>query len=364
MPDPFAGTPGQRLYRSGDLARVRADGVVEYIGRADHQVKIRGFRVELGELEAHLQALPMIREAAVLVHEGATGKQLIGYAVPTAPAHTSAELTRAVRQALKARLPDYLLPAQVVALAALPLNRNGKLDRTALPAPEALALEGGEPLREGLSSSSGRSGSRCWASMAWAARTTSSTWAATPCWPPRSSPSAPASGRAVSLRALFEHPRLCDFAEQVSASADQAVLARPAMARDSGPGEQPLSFAQQRLWFLWSLEPHSSMYNMPGALRLRGPLDPDALRRTFEALLARHEVLRSTYHEARGSTWQQVRDDLPLALRYRDLRGLADAEASAQALAREEVAQPFDLANGPLLRVQVLQLADQTMCCS
>ncbi|ANY86828.1 MULTISPECIES: non-ribosomal peptide synthetase [Pseudomonas putida group] len=360
VPDPFARTPGQRLYRSGDLARVRADGVVEYIGRADHQVKIRGFRVELGELEAHLQALPMIREAAVLVHEGATGKQLIGYAVPTEPAHSSAELTRAVRQALKAHLPDYLLPAQVVALAALPLNRNGKLDRKALPAPEALVATDREPLREGLEQQLGQIWQQVLGVEGLGREDNffdlgGHSLLATQIV----SQVRRQLGRAVSLRALFEHPQLCDFAAQVQASVDQAVAARPPMARRAGQGEQPLSFAQQRLWFLWSLEPHSSMYNMPGALRLRGPLDHDALRRTFEALLTRHEVLRSTYHEAAGGTWQRLRDDLPLALLHRDLRGLADAEASAQALAREEVAQPFDLANGPLLRVQVLQLADQ-----
>ncbi|WP_194791289.1 non-ribosomal peptide synthetase [Pseudomonas sp. UFMG81] len=359
VPDPFADAPGQRLYRSGDLARARVDGVVEYIGRADHQVKIRGFRVELGELEAHLQALPMIREAVVLVHEAATGKQLIGYAVATDPAQSSAELTRAVRHALKASLPDYMLPAQVIALAALPLNRNGKLDRKALPAPEVQQASASEPLREGLEQRLGQ----IWQQVLGidglgrddnffelgghsllATQIVSQVRLQL--------------GQVVSLRALFEHPRLCDFAEQVQAASGQAAPERPAMVRGA-TGDRPLSFAQQRLWFLWSLEPHSSMYNMPGALRLRGPLDPDALQRTFEALLARHEVLRSTYHEADGATWQRVRDDLPLALRHSDLRGQADAEARAQLLAREEVAQPFDLVNGPLLRVHLLQLDAQ-----
>ncbi|MEG1039170.1 MAG: amino acid adenylation domain-containing protein [Pseudomonas sp.] len=360
VPDPFTSRPGARLYRSGDLARARADGMVEYIGRADHQVKIRGFRVELGELEAHLQALPMIREAAVLVHDSATGKQLIGYAVPVVATQTSAELTAEVRQALRAQLPDYMLPSQVLALPALPLNRNGKLDRKALPAPEPMVAGNSEPLRGELEQRIGQ----IWQQVLRVEglgrednffELGGHSLLATQIV----SQLRQQLGLSVPLRSLFEHPRLCDFAAQVQALAGQgAALARPPMQRVEGAGRKPLSFAQQRLWFLWSLEPLSSMYNMPGALRLRGVLDHGALQRAFAVLVQRHEVLRSTYHEADGSTWQQVRDDLPLTLRHTDLRGLGDAEAAARALAREEVAQPFDLANGPLLRVHLLQLAD------
>ncbi|TDF82586.1 non-ribosomal peptide synthetase [Pseudomonas sp. H9] len=360
VPDPFARRPGTRLYRSGDLARARVDGVVEYIGRADHQVKIRGFRVELGELEAHLQALPMIREAAVLVHDSATGKQLIGYAVPADATQSSAELTAEVRQALRAQLPDYMLPSQVLALPALPLNRNGKLDRKALPTPEPIVAGNREPLRGELEQRIGQIWQHVLRVEGLGRQDNffelgGHSLLATQIV----SQLRQQLGLSVPLRSLFEHPLLCDFAAQVQVLAGQgSAVARPAMQRVEGAGRKPLSFAQQRLWFLWSLEPLSSMYNMPGALRLRGALDPIALQCAFERLVARHEVLRSTYHEADGSTWQQVRDDLPLTLRRTDLRGLDDPEQTARTLAREEVAQPFDLANGPLLRVHLLQLAD------
>ena len=358
VPDPFTSRPGARLYRSGDLARARVDGVVEYIGRADHQVKIRGFRVELGELEAHLQTLPMIREAAVLVHESASGKQLIGYAVPRVAGQTSAELTREVRQALRSALPDYMLPAQVLALSALPLNRNGKLDRKALPAPAPIAAGNSEPLQGEVEQRIGQIWQQVLRVEGLGRQDNffelgGHSLLATQIV----SQVRQQLGLAVPLRSLFEHPHLGDFAAQVQAAARQgSASTRPPLQRGEGSDRKPLSFAQQRLWFLWSLEPHSSMYNMPGALRLRGALDKDALRRAFEVLLQRHEVLRSTYVEADGSTWQQVRDDLPLTLRHTDLRGQDDPQAAAQALAREEVALPFDLANGPLLRVHLVQL--------
>ncbi|KAB0494815.1 non-ribosomal peptide synthetase [Pseudomonas vancouverensis] len=359
--DPFSTTPGARLYRSGDLARYREDGVLQYLGRIDHQVKIRGFRVELGELEAHLQALPMLNEAAVLVHEGAGGKQLIGYVV-VADEHKSygdaRQLTDTVRRALGERLPDYMLPTQLVLMAALPLNRNGKLDRAALPAPELWEAASGTPPHGGLETQL----AQIWQQVLQVSRVDREnsffelgghSLLATQIV----SQIRQQLGLSVSLRCLFEHPCLVDFATQVQAL--QPVSERPALLPDTSGERQPLSFAQQRLWFLWNLEPDSSMYNMPGALRLRGELNLDALRQTFDALVQRHAVLRTTFYEEHGQAWQRVHPQLPLDFVEVDLRALLAPDVEAQRLAHDEVARPFDLRHGPLLRIRVLRLADQ-----
>ncbi|KJZ39777.1 non-ribosomal peptide synthetase [Pseudomonas fluorescens] len=358
--DPFSTTPGARLYRSGDLARYREDGALEYLGRIDHQVKIRGFRVELGELEAHLQGLPMISEAAVLVHEGVGGKQLIGYVVPADAGLLAADarqLTDSVRRALGERLPDYMLPAQLVLLAALPLNRNGKLDRGALPAPEVWEAEFGSAPQGALEIEL----AQIWQQVLQVSRVDREnsffelgghSLLATQIV----SQIRQRLGLSVSLRSLFEHPRLEDFAAQVQAL--QHSCERPALVADTSGERQPLSFAQQRLWFLLNLEPDSSMYNMPGALRLRGELNLDALRLSFETLVQRHAVLRTTFYEEDGQAWQRVHGQLPLSFEASDLRQRPVPDVEAQQLAREEVARPFDLRHGPLLRVRVLRVAD------
>jgi amino acid adenylation domain-containing protein/non-ribosomal peptide synthase protein (TIGR01720 family) len=358
--DEFSATPGARLYRSGDLARYREDGALEYLGRIDHQVKIRGFRVELGELEAHLQGLPMISEAAVLVHEGVGGKQLIGYVVPASDellAADARQLTDTVRRALGERLPDYMLPAQLVLLAALPLNRNGKLDRAALPPPQVWEAEAGSAPQGVLEIEL----AQIWQQVLQVNRVDREnsffelgghSLLATQIV----SQIRQRLGLSVSLRSLFEHPRLEDFAARVQAL--QHSCERPALVADTSGERQPLSFAQQRLWFLWNLEPDSSMYNMPGALRLRGELNLDALRQTFETLVQRHAVLRTTFYEEDGQTWQRVHPQLPLSFVDSDLRHLPAPDLEAQQLAREEVAGPFDLRHGPLLRVRALRVAE------
>ena len=272
VPDPFAAEPGARLYRTGDLARWRPDGELEFLGRLDHQVKVRGFRIELGEIEAALAGHPAVREAVVVVREdrpgGTAAGGLRGAGEPRPRRRRCARrLARAPAGATWCRRPSSCS-------AALPLTPNGKVDRRALPAPELprrpRRRRSVAPRDAGRGAAGRRSGPRCWASSGWASTTTSSTSAATRCWRRRWSrgcarPSASSCrcGRCSRRRrwpALAARRR---GGRGAAGAAGAAAAARPARS-----GALPLSFAQQRLWFLDQLEPGSAAYNMPVALRL------------------------------------------------------------------------------------------------
>ncbi|QXH49544.1 amino acid adenylation domain-containing protein [Pseudomonas fakonensis] len=367
VPDPFASTPGARLYRSGDLVRRLADGQMEYIGRVDHQVKIRGFRVETGEIEARLLAEPSVAAAAVVAVPGPVGQQLVAYVVPRQPLagrDAQAALCEALRAALAGQLADYMQPAHWQVLEQLPLTPNGKLDRKALPAPDTSLLQQAfEAPRTALQAEL----AALWCELLGLERVGlrdnffdlgGHSLLATQVI----SRLRHTHGLDLALRSLFEAADLQAFAAAVEACAPgTSQQAAPSLQAQDASVRQPLSYAQQRLWFLWQLEPHSSMYNIPRALQLDGELDIDALRSAFEALLQRHSVLRTTYLQDAGDSWQQVHPQVPLALTRHDLSQVpagAREAAIAEALA-EQAQAPFDLVNGPVLRVAVLRLAEQ-----
>ena len=357
VPDPF-GKPGSRVYRSGDLTRGRPDGVVDYLGRVDHQVKIRGFRIELGEIEARLREQDSVGETVVVAQDGPTGKQLVAYVVPADPALVNAvEFREALRRALKARLPDYMVPAHFMFLAQMPLTPNGKLDRRGLPLPDVAQAQRVfvEPVsllqqqvaaiwaevlgaeRIGLSDHFFELGGHSLLAMQVISRLRQ------------------LLAREVALRTLFEQPQLEGFVLALQAQ-DATVLAPPMLALSR---EQPLalSYAQERQWFLWQLEPESAAYHVPNALRLSGQLDRAALQRSFDALLARHETLRTVFVSDGESTRQHI---LPVAtLRLDEARLLGASPQQVQARVEAEIARPFDLYQGPLLRVTLLQLSEQ-----
>ncbi len=277
-PDPF-GPPGARLYRTGDLARFRADGRLDYLGRIDHQVKIRGFRVELGEVEAALLALPQVREGVVVAREYAPGdKRLVAYVVGRdGAALAAAEL----RDLLRRTLPEGMVPSAFVALPALPLSANGKVDRKALPAPDWESAEAADraprtPIEEMLAG--------IWAELLGrgevgvdddffesgghsllAARLTGRLRAA--------------FGVELPLAEVFAHPTVASLARAVEQARRGGAPAAPPVVPARREGPLPLSFAQERLWFLDQLEGGGALYNVPVALRLRGPLDADSPRR-------------------------------------------------------------------------------------
>ncbi|WP_236176415.1 non-ribosomal peptide synthase/polyketide synthase [Pseudomonas qingdaonensis] len=359
LPDPFDTSVqgGGRLYRSGDLARHGADGVLEYVGRTDHQVKIRGFRIELGEIEIALQAHAAVREAVVLAVQGLGGKQLAAYVVASGAGQ--AELRGALRDHLKAMLPEYMVPSYFVFLDTLPLNPNGKLDRKALPAPDTsqvqqqfvapvsvleqqVAAIWAQVLKVeqvGLNDNFFELGGHSLLATQVVSRLRQQLEVELP------------------LRALFEAPLLADFIADVQGASRATAPAFRHVARN-----QPLrlSYAQQRQLFLWQLDAHSTAYNMPLALSLKGALDIDALQASFTSLIERHETLRTTFSQADGQAVQVIHAPAPFTLQVEQV-GVpagADAQAWVKTLVEAETRRVFDLQQGPLLRVKLLALAE------
>ena len=361
VPDPF-GAPGGRLYHTGDAVRRRADGCVDFLGRLDHQVKIRGFRIELGEIEAALSALTSVRAGAVLARElGPEDRRLVAYVVPAAG---QAMDPAALAAALRERLPEHMVPSLFVALEALPATPNGKLDRSALPgvdaavgttapaarvaprnpAEEILVRIFEELLRReaiGIHDGFFDLGGHSLLATQVVSRVRR------------------AFGVELPLAALFETPTVAGIAARVEGLLQQGpAREEPALVRVSGNGERPLSFAQQRLWFAAQLDPENVAFNVRNALRLVGPLDTEALRRAFEEIVRRHEVLRTTFASVDGRpqaiTGTVPTFDLPLV----DLSGRTADERTneVQRRARTASATPFDLARGPLMRATLLRL--------
>ncbi|RKI15374.1 amino acid adenylation domain-containing protein [Corallococcus sp. AB030] len=352
IPHPFSDTPGARLYRTGDLVRQRVDGVLEYVGRRDHQVKLRGFRIELGEVEAALRQHPAAREVLVLLREDTPGdRRLVAYVAAT-------DVTDAVlREFLQARLPGHMVPGAFVVMESLPLTPNGKIDRRALPVPGASATEGfiapRTPLEARIAS--------IWAAVLGGREVGANSHffdlgghslLATQVV----SRVREALGVPLSVRALFESPRLEAFVrivEGLLAQGHREDSRIPVAPRGSEP--LPLSFAQERLWFLGQLHDVPGVYNMPMALRLDGPLDVEVLRASLEALVLRHESLRTTFPEGDRPT-QHIAEVPVLTLEVQRLDAPGPEDSRVQARLRQEADQTFDLARGPLFRVLLLQL--------
>jgi amino acid adenylation domain-containing protein len=352
VPDPFGRAPGGRLYRTGDRVSRRADGEIEYRGRTDFQVKVRGFRIELGEIEAALRSHPAVRDAVVLAREDAPGeKRLVAYLVADADAET-------LRAHLSERLPEYMVPAAYVRMDELPLTPNGKLDRRALPAPEgdAFATRG----YEAPSGDAEQAVAAIWAELLRADRVGRgdhffelgghSLLAVRVVSRVRQE-----LGVAVSPGDLFERPVLADFARGLETAVRAEAMAIAPVDRSSAI---PLSFAQQRLWFLEQLGGTGAAYHVPMRLRLRGELDHEALVRALDRIVARHEALRTTFPTVDGEPVQRIAPVQESALRLveNDLRAGADAEDELRRLVSDEASASFDLARGPLVRGRLVRM--------
>jgi amino acid adenylation domain-containing protein len=358
VPDPFSGDRGARLYRSGDLARWRADGTLEYLGRIDQQVKVRGFRIELGEIESVLLAQPGVSAAAVIVRGEGEDAALAAYVVPAEGAVSAS----ALRDALARQLPDYMVPAAFVVIGRIPLTANGKLDRGALPEPDAAGAEAADayvaprtPTEEVLAG--------IWADVLRLDRVgVDTSFFAIGGHSLRATQVVArireVFGVGVPLRALFEDPTVAELATRVEAARRAGVPAPPPVLPVRRAGPPPLSFAQERLWFLDRLQPGSAAYHAPAGLRLRGVLHAEALERALGEIVRRHEVLRTTFAEAAGGPVQVIAPFAGFTLPARDLSAL-DGEAREAEVARRAAADaraPFDLARGPLFRATLLRL--------
>ncbi|MBN8468384.1 non-ribosomal peptide synthase/polyketide synthase [Corallococcus exiguus] len=364
IPHPFARTPGERLYRTGDRVRRRADGTLEYLGRLDSQVKVRGFRIELGEIESVLGLHPGVHETRALVREDTPGDQrLVAYVLPQAgQAPDASEL----RDFLLRRLPEYMVPVAFIRLEAFPLNAHGKVDRAALPRPDGesrvhdsrhvaprtpveqqLAALWCELLgvpRVGVHDNFFVLGGHSLLALQLSARMLADFQVELP------------------LRTLFDSPTLETLAQELEeARRTDTGPGIPSIQRAPRDGALPLSFPQQRLWFLDQLDPGSASYNIPLALRLEGVLDLAALREALETLVRRHEVLRTTFRTVQGQPRQEISPEPRIPLELHELSSLPEADRAPEVLrlVTEEAGRPFDLASGPLLRASLLRLGDQ-----
>lgn len=340
--DPY-GPPGARMYRTGDQARWRTDGSLDYIGRADHQIKIRGFRIELGEIDAVLTKHPDIEQAAVVVREDQPGdKRLVAYVV-AASAIDTAELRRYVG----ASLPDYMVPAAFVEMDELPLTPNGKLDRKALPAPDlSTSVSNRGPrtpqeeilcdlfaevlglARVGIDDSFFELGGHSLLAARLMSRIRE------------------VMGAELGIANLFDEPTVAGLAVHLH----QAQSTRPALQRAERPERIPLSFAQRRLWFLHCLEGPSPTYNIPVAVRLSGELDQGVLQAALYDLVCRHESLRTIFPESQGTSYQHILD-ADQARPVLHVTEIAEKELSERFA--EAVRYSFDLAAEPAFRAEL-----------
>ncbi|HEX4966671.1 MAG TPA: amino acid adenylation domain-containing protein [Thermoanaerobaculia bacterium] len=382
LPDPF-GELGRRLYRTGDLARRLPDGEIEFLGRIDQQVKIRGFRIELGEIEAVLHQDSAVRQAVVLAGERTPGEPwLVAFFVAAGPQPPTPE---ELRDALRAKLPETMVPQQFVCLPEIPLSPNGKVDRRELagiyaeqvtvradverqavtaapgggtgpagkgspprtPTEELLAAIWSQVLnrqeigpRDDFFELGGHS--ILGVQMLWRVQETFQV--------------------SLRLRSLFDHSTLTALTTEI----DKAVQTGEGLEYPPiGPARRdralPLSFAQERLWFIDQLAPGNPLYNLPAAFRIQGTLDVGALCATLTAVVRRHESLRTNFVSLDGRPAQVIAPASPVALPAVDLRGLAaeSREAEVLRLAAEETKRSFDLARDALLRVTLLQTGER-----
>jgi amino acid adenylation domain-containing protein len=362
LTDPFAPLPGARMYRTGDLARSRSDGNIEFLGRADHQVKIRGFRIELGEVEAALREHPAVQEAVVLTWaEGPSNKRLVAYIVP-ASARGNEALIPALRAFLSSKLPDYMIPSTFTQVDALPINANGKVDRAALPAPDAarpdterefvaprseleesLADVWRELLRVsrvGVHDNFFELGGHSLHAVRLFSRIRNT------------------FGVNIKFQVFFSHPTIADLAMRIRMERTVSGTQSP-ITTVPRHGPLPLSFGQERLWFLFCLAPESRAYNCMFPFRLTGQVDVQALDRSLRELVKRHEILRTTYVEIAGRPVQVISLSSSFRLDVADLQHLSPEERETEARDRidAEAQRVFDLARGPLFRAGLLRLA-------
>ncbi|HFC12797.1 MAG TPA: non-ribosomal peptide synthetase, partial [Anaerolineae bacterium] len=353
--NPFS-NDGSKLYATGDLARFRPNGEIEFLGRQDNQVKLRGFRIEMGEIEHALGQHSAIGAHLVIVHKDANNnKALVAYLVAQAePAPTHNELATYLQQ----WLPSYMIPRHFVWLEAFPLTPNGKVDRRALPTPD---LTRADLVGEFVAP---RTRLEQQLVDIWCAVLTLDTIGVHDDFFALGGHSLLATQVAsrirtelvvdLPLRQLFERPTVAELATFLQSEGDNLLYAAPPLLPATRDDHLPLSFTQERLWFLAQLQPDSAAYNIPMTIDVRGSLDPTLLAQALQWLVQRHESLRTTFVAHNGIPQQIVADEVEIFLQL-----LPCTEDEIEATVIAEAQHHFDLATGPLLRTTLLQITDQ-----
>ena len=365
LPDLFSAAPGGRFYRTGDLVRRRADGEIEFFGRADSQLKLRGYRIEPGEIENVLSGHESVGEVAIVVREETEGeKRLVAYVVPREISPLDGNLDFGqLHSYLRKRLPAYMLPSAYVQLDALPMTSGDKVDRRALPAPQGDArvfayVPPRTPVEEMLTA--------IWATVLGVERVGiednffelgGHSLLATRL----ASRIREAFVVELPLRTLFEQPTVAELAPRIEELWRSDHTAAPPLVQVDRSEPLPLSFAQQRLWFLYKLETASALYNIDDAVQLRGPLDVPALQRSLDELILRHESLRTRFIESDGEPVQEILAPSSSPLNIEDLSVMQPDRQRSHLLEllEKEADEPFDLSTGPLLRVRLFRLAEE-----
>jgi amino acid adenylation domain-containing protein len=357
IPNPFSNQPESRLYKTGDLARYLPDGNIEYLGRIDNQVKLRGFRIELGEIESVLCKHSAVREAVVILQEN---KSLAAYIV----VHDNAAYSiNELRNYLQKHLPEYMIPSVFVLLDSLPLTPNGKIDRRALPTPEHTHPEltqtfipPSNPTEEILV--------EIWAKVLGIEQVGihdnffnlgGHSLLATQVI----SQIRKALGVEIPLRHLFASPTVFQFAKHIEQAINEKTeLNSLTLIPVDRNTELPLSFGQQRLWFIHQLDPKSTAYNGSDVVKIQGKLDITALESSLNEIVRRHEVLRTCFAVVEGRPIQKIIPEFKIPLPIVDLQNLPviEKEKEAQRLELENAQIPFDLSQIPLLRFVLLRL--------
>ncbi|AVH69219.1 non-ribosomal peptide synthetase [Nostoc sp. 'Lobaria pulmonaria (5183) cyanobiont'] len=363
IPNPFNKETAARLYKTGDLARYLPNGEIEYIGRIDHQVKIRGFRIELGEIEALITQHPAVQETVVVVSDDAEdSKRIIAYVVPQKEQKLDISELRVF---LESKLPNYMIPSAFVILEALPLTPNGKVDRKSLPAPELIQLSSPNYVAPTTPIENLLAG--IWAKILGIEKVGidnnffelgGHSLIATRVM----SQIRQVFQIELPLRCLFEKPTIAELAKEIETTNKAGLGIETTKIEPIVRSPQlPLSFAQQRLWFLAQLEPDSSFYNIPAAVRLKGELNIKALQQSLNEILRRHEALRTNFQTVEGQAIAVISEVKPLRLPTIDISELplAQQEVEIRQQAAQEAQQPFDISSDYLLRVKLLRLDEQ-----
>ncbi|RBL90062.1 non-ribosomal peptide synthetase [Chitinophaga flava] len=344
--------PGERLYRTGDLGRWQSDGNIVYLGRKDDQVKVRGYRIELGEIETVLHRYPGVEAVVVTARaQGDGDKVLVAYVACKEPLDNIS-----LRSYLKSQLPDYMVPGYFVRLSALPLLPNGKINKKALPAPEADQLSNGREYEAPRNELESRLAD-IWSELLGQEQVSvkdnffelgGHSLKATRL----SSRIYKAFEVKVTLKELFTHPVLEDLAGLIAGAQKSVVINIPVVPEQSS---YVLSSAQRRLWVLSQFEEGSIAYNMPGVFEFEGTVNIDALSQSFDTLIARHESLRTVFRGTEdGEVRQHILSTPAFKIDQQDLRN-AD-ETRIQAAVQASVSRPFDLSAGPLLRAELFRI--------